>query len=86
MSEGAGDKWQAPIGRGSGVRVVLLKILTSTPIGCKKNPFLGIEVHLTLDRIGFLMHDIIHKQKLGDCSPLALVCMWSPQFCFELHC
>ena len=36
-----------------------LKVFTSTPLDCKKTPFLSIKVHITLDRIGYLIYDTI---------------------------
>ena len=43
-----------------GVRGAAPKIITSMPLDCKKAPFLSIKVYLFLDRIGYLLYDIIH--------------------------
>ena len=41
LSEGSGNEWQAPIGRGSwGQGQSTLKFFTSTPLDCKKAPLL----------------------------------------------
>ena len=51
LSKGAGDKWQASTGHGSGGQGrSLLKVL-STPLDCKKTSFLNIKMQLILDKI-----------------------------------
>ena len=40
-----------------------LKIFTSTPLDCKKAHSLSVRIHPFIDRIGYLLHGIIHLQK-----------------------
>ena len=37
----------------------------TTPFDCNKAPFLNIKIHPILDRIGYLLYDVIHGQKEG---------------------
>ena len=53
----------------------VLKIFTSTPLDCKKTPFLSIKIHLFLDRICCPLYDIIHYQKRGRGVKLAKICV-----------
>ena len=34
--------------------------LINTPLDCKKTPISNIKMHLILDRIGYLLFDVIH--------------------------
>ena len=60
---GISDKLQ--LGVVVGLRCGALYEFASTPLDCKKTPFLCIKVHPILDRIGCLFYDIAHLQK-GD--------------------
>ena len=69
MSEGAGDERQVHGGRGRGLGVQPFEIYIDTPLDCKKISFLSTKIYLMLERIGFLLHGVIHQQKCGGCSP-----------------
>ena len=56
------------------------EIVKITPLDCKKTSVLSITVHLTLDRIGYLLYDVINYQKSGGLEPQ------SPDSGVPAHC
>ena len=45
-----------------------LEIFMSKPIDCREMLSLNIKMHLTLDRIAYLLYNIIKQKKWGGCS------------------
>ena len=61
LSERARDERQATIGYVSGWSgAEPLKLFPSTPLDCKRIPFLSIKVFLILDRTSYLLYKIMH--------------------------
>ena len=89
LSEGTGNDWQAPIGRGSGVQGIPLKVCKYA-FRLRDKPLLSIKVHLILDRIGYLFYDIYQKVggELQPSSPPAPQLRHAPTpcivFCFKV--
>ena len=55
-----------------------LKTFISMSLDCKKTPSLNVKINPILDRIGYLLYDIIHEPKYrGTAAPTAPVCLHS---------